>query len=337
MKAAAFGDPGSIELLTAASPETPPGWVRLSVGSVGICGTDLHLLHGRMGDRRGISPGHEVGGTLEAVGDDVTLTTGTRVAVEPLHGCGTCHHCRNGFPNRCAGLTLFGVTASGGMAEQLSVPAACVYPVAEGVSDTMAALCEPLAVCLRAVRLADVAMGHRVAILGAGSIGLCAIVAAQAAGAREVFVTARHGHQRELALDLGATEVFADGRSATAALGDQHVDVVLETVGGSARTLAEAIHLVRPGGVIGMVGAFDGSTPIPAFQFMAKELRMVGSSCYGHEGPEKDFAQATRLAAAYQDALVPLVTHTFALDEVEAAFATAEDKSTGSIKVHVRP
>jgi threonine dehydrogenase-like Zn-dependent dehydrogenase len=337
MKAAAFADPGSIEIIEAQTPELPPGWVRLSVASVGICGTDLHLLHGMMGDRRGIQPGHEVSGIIEHVGDGVALQSGTRVAVEPAHGCGECHHCQSGFPNRCAKLTLFGVTTNGGMADLLAVPAQCLHPIAADVSLTMAALCEPLAVCLRAARLADIGPGDRVAILGAGSIGLVAIVAARAAGAEEVYITARHPHQQALAQAMGADRVFANGRDAAAALGNENVDVVIETVGGEADTLTEAIYLARPGGTIAMLGAFAGTPEVPAFVFMAKELRLVGSNCYGHDGPHGDFALATQLAQKYQDDLLPLVTHTFALDQVAEAFATAEDKSTRSVKVHVQP
>ena len=95
-----------------------------------------------MGDRRGIQPGHEVGGVVETVSDGVTLPTGTPVAIEPAHGCGTCHHCQGGFANRCQSLTLFGVTANGGMADLLVVPEHCVYPLAETVSTTMGAMCD---------------------------------------------------------------------------------------------------------------------------------------------------------------------------------------------------
>jgi|TARA_B100000315_G_scaffold173231_1_gene161652 threonine dehydrogenase-like Zn-dependent dehydrogenase len=234
-------------------------------------------------------------------------------------------------------LTLYGVTTNGGMADLLAVPAHCVHPLSGGITMTMAALCEPLAVCVRAMRLANVGPGDRVAVLGAGSIGLIAIVAARAAGAKDVYITARHEHQREFARALGATEVFADGTSAATALGERLVDVVIETVGGEADTLVEAIHLARPGGTIAVLGAFTGAPPIPALMVMAKELHLVGSSCYAHDTPEGDFALATQLAQRHQDDLVALVTHTFALDQVAAAFATAEDKGTGSIKIHVRP
>lgn len=337
MRAAVFGAPGVIEVVDTQAPEVPPGMLCIRVQSVGICGTDLHLLHGQMGDRRGIQPGHEVGGTIETVGDGVGLDPGALVAVEPTHGCGDCHHCRGGFPNRCGALTLYGVTANGGMADYLVVPEHCVYTLPGSTGATVAAMCEPLAVCVRGYRLGGLCPGARVGIVGAGSIGLVGIIAARAMGAAAVYVTARHPHQQALARELGAAEVFADARAAVAALGETHVDFVLETVGGTADTLTESIHLARAGGTICMLGAFAGMIPIPAFQFLAKELNLVGSSCYAHDGPDPDFGLAVKLAPRYRDELAKLVTHTFAIDEVAQAFATAEDKTTGSIKVHVRP
>ena len=86
-----------------------------------------------------------------------------------------------------------------------------------------------------------------------------------------------------------------------------------------------------------MLGAFEGSPALPAFQFLGKELHLVGSSCYGHEGPEADFASAVRMAGDHQSDLVNLVTHTYALDQVAEAFDTGQDKGTGSIKVHIAP
>lgn len=337
MKAAAFGDNHSINLLETDAPEIPPGWVRVAVGSVGICGSDLHMLHGMMGDRRGITPGHEVAGVVESVGDNVSVATGTRVAVEPIHGCGNCHHCLGGYPQRCKQMMLFGLTTNGGMADLVCVPEHCLHPVENDISMTMAALCEPLAVCLRALRLANMSPGARVGILGAGSVGLVAIVAARALGAAEVYITARHPHQQALANGLGATAAFADRDGAFGAIGGEHLDITVETVGGTADTLVDATQLTRSGGTIAMLGAFDGSPALPAFQFLGKELRLVGSSCYGHEGSESDFASAVRMAGDYQSDLLNLVTHTYKLDEAAEAFATAKDKRTGSIKVHITP
>jgi threonine dehydrogenase-like Zn-dependent dehydrogenase len=337
MKAAKYGDPGVVTLVERDIPEPQPDWLRIAVGSAGICGSDLHMIHGALGDMKGLQPGHEVSGVVAMVGDGVQIPTGTQVAVEPLHGCGTCVHCHSGRPNRCANHRIFGVSAKGGMAEFLIVPAHCVHQVAAELPSSIAALVEPMAVCVRAVRLAGVGIHDRVAILGAGSIGLVAIVAALAAGASEVYVSARHTHQHELALHLGATQVFDSGPYMLKTLGDQHIDVVVETVGGTASTLDESVALARSGGTIVMLGLFEGSPRMSALLFCTKELTMVGSNCYGREAVQGDFAVATELVARHSTMLAPIITHTFSLDQVVEAFATAADKANNSIKAQIQP
>lgn len=337
MRAAVFGDTGTIGIVDREAPEPRPGWVRLAVSAVGICGSDLNLLYAHRDTSRGVQPGHEVAGIVDAVGDGVELAAGTRVAVEPLVGCGQCAFCRRGEHNLCPTLKLCGFTRPGGMAEFVNVPAAGLYPVAADIPPHVAALAEPMAVCVRGVRLGAIDLGERVAVLGCGSIGLLTIVAARAAGAGEVLATARYAHQRELALALGADAVFDDADTLLSAAGDQHVDVVVETVGGHADTLTEAVRVARNGGRIVMLGVFEGTPGLPAFDFFRKELVLRASNCYGRERHEPDFALATRLVSAHRADVEPLVTHRFKLDEVARAFATAADKKSRSIKVQVEP
>lgn len=337
MRAALFGQPGSIGLVEADLPEPEPGWVRLATGAVGICGTDLHLMHGMVGSVAGLQPGHEVAGTVDVVGDDVDLAAGTRVAVEPLHGCGECAYCAGGLHNLCTRNRLFGVTAKGGMADFLVVPVSCLHVVPDDLDMHVAALSEPMAVCVRAVRLAAVGLRDRVVVLGAGSIGLCAIVAARHAGAAEIYATARYPQQAELASALGADAVFSSGAALLEAVGQDTVDVVLETVGGRADTLTESVRIARRGGRVAVIGLFEGAPGLPGFEFVTKELTLVGSNCYGRNAHHGDFALAAEIVAAERDLIAPLVTHEFKLDQVADAFAAAEDKSAGVIKVQIVP
>ncbi len=336
MKAAVIAGRGRVEVVERDMPEPKPGWVRLAMGAVGICGSDLNLLQGELIDPTGLQPGHEVAGYVDAVGDGVSLASGLAVALEPLHGCGTCFHCATGHHNLCEGGRLFGVSAKGGMAEYLTVPASCLHVLPDGTDMQIAALAEPLAVAVRGVRLGRVGIGSRVIVLGAGSIGLMSVVAARAAGAEEILVTARYPQQAEFARSLGATAVFAD-LDALVKAGAIGADVVIETVGGRADTLTEAVTAVRRGGVIVMLGVFEGSPRIPGLGFFYGELTLVASNCYAHDAPIGDFALATRLVARHASALSPLVTHRFSLDEVAEAYATAADKKRGAIKVHIRP
>lgn len=337
MKAAVFDETGELALVERNLPDPKPGWVRLAVTAVGICGSDLNLLYGQRGTSRGVQPGHEVAGIIDAVGDGVALASGAHVVLEPVIGCGSCRYCRTGLHNLCPEMRICGFMRPGGMAEFLTVPADALYATPHGIPAHIAALTEPMAVCVRGVRLARLGLGERVAILGAGSIGLLTILAARAAGAAEVSITARHPHQQALAHALGADAVFASGAELLDAVGTQHVDVVIETVGGHADTLGESMRIVRNGGRIVMLGVFDRPPALPAFEFFQKELTLAASNCYGRECHQSDFSIAVSLVAHHRDRLEPLVTHRFKLDEVARAFATAADKTTHSIKVQVQP
>ncbi len=343
MRAAVFGDTGRIVVIDRDPPEPRPGWVRLAVSSVGICGSDLNFLYAHGDQSRGVQPGHEVAGWVDAAGDDastaagVPVTAGMPVAVEPLIGCGNCDHCRRGARNLCPTLKLCGFAVRGGMAELMIVPADLLYPLPTDLPAHVAALSEPMAVCVRGVRLAEIGLGDRVVVLGAGSIGLLTILAARDAGAREILITARHPHQRDMALALGADAAFDSADALVSAVGDQHADVVVETVGGRADTLTEAVGIARNGGRVLMLGVFEGSPTLPGFDFFRKELTLRASNCYGRERHAVDFAVATTMVDRHRTALAPLVTHRFKLDQVAEAFAAAADKTSRSIKVQVEP
>lgn len=337
MKAAHFDGPGIVKLGEFPNPEPPPGWVRIGVSSVGICGSDLHLLQGHNFPNEGMRPGHELAGFIESTGDGVSLASGELVSVEPLLGCGHCFSCDTGFRNRCVDFRIFGLHEPGGIAEYVNVPADLVYPLPRTLDPQIGALCEPMAVVCRGLRLGRVGIGSRVAVMGAGSIGLLSVLAAKATGASEVYVTARYPRQAELARHFGADGVFDGGKSLFKAVGSSHIDVAIETVGGTASTLREACRIVRPGGAIVMLGIFDGDVAIPGYEFATRELSMYGSSCYARDIAERDFGAAVRMVTRLADRLAPLNTHTFGLDQVARAFATAADKSQGAIKVQIGP
>jgi threonine dehydrogenase-like Zn-dependent dehydrogenase len=337
MKAAVWNDKGSLDVVDRAVPEPKPGWVRLRVAAVGICGTDLHFRRGAFPSPAGLQPGHEIGGVVDAVGAEVALGAGTAVAVDPLVVCGECWACRSGHPNRCAKRVLLGVSGRGGCAELATVPGYAAYPLPPGVAAAAGALVEPLAVCVRGVRRGRVTSGDRVAILGAGTIGLMSILAARSAGASHLSIVARHPHQREAADALGADGVFENADAVLRELGDSSFDCVIETVGGQASTLSDAVRLARPGGVVSMLGVFEAPAALPALDFSIKELELVGSNCYGRVGPRTDFAIAIDLLRKHQGELIALVTHRFALEQINRAFEAAADKRSRSIKVHILP
>lgn len=337
MKAAVYGGPEVISVKERRLPEPEPGWIRIAVTAGGICGSDLHIYHAALGNPKGMQPGHEVAGIIDAVGDGSRLPVGSHVAVEPLLGCGDCHQCHVGRANLCGEVKLFGIALPGGLAEYVCVPEALVHELPAGLSRSAAALSEPMAVCVRGARIGGIGLGDRVAIIGAGTIGLLSILTAKHAGAAEVLITARHPHQQALARALGADRVFDGARGLLEAVGDQHADVVVETVGGMTETLTEAVNIARSGGRISLLGVFAGSPALPGMPFFSKELTLAASNCYSRENDQGDFAMGAALAARHADLIEPVVTHTFPLDQVSKAFATANDKSTRSIKVQIHP
>ncbi|HEX7407754.1 MAG TPA: alcohol dehydrogenase catalytic domain-containing protein [Candidatus Binatia bacterium] len=339
MKAAFCTQPGTFELREVEQPTPGPGEAVVKVRSCGICGSDLHFFHGGFPPPM-VCPGHEISGEVVAVGDGANVRPGARVAIEPLLVCRECSYCRTGDYQLCEKFRLAGTTDDGGFAEYIRMPAYALFPLPAKVDFEVGALTEPLAVAVHGVRLANVRLGDRVAIQGAGTIGLLSVAAAKAAGAAEVWITARHPQQRAAAESLGASRVFL-GPDASGEISDaarqQLVDVVIETVGGSADTINEAVYLVRPGGSIAVLGVFTTMPSLNAFTLVMKEVRIVGSLTYGRPGPRADFDVALQLLAEQPERFRKLITHRFPLSQIIRGFETAADKRSGSIKVAIRP
>lgn len=308
------------------------GWARLAVAACGICGSDLHFWHGTMPRPMGTAPGHELVGTIV---DGPAGMADVLYAVSPNVACGDCPFCRTGADHLCdraLGRGL-GLGADGGLADQVDTPIRNLAPVTADDA-AVAALTEPLAVALRGVSLAAIEPDSRVLVLGAGTIGLAAALLARDRAA-EVAITARHPHQAAAAEALGVTVLGEpDGVAWAKAVG---ADVVIESVGGGATTMDDAVRACRKGGTIVVLGVFDGPRPVDLAKVLMKELRVQGSFCYGSSRRGSEYAAAAALTGRYQHELAALTTHRFPLAQVEDAFAAALDKASGAIKVTVVP
>ncbi len=331
--------PGRFELRGVERPSPGDGEAIVRVRSCGICGSDLHFFHGGFPPPP-VCPGHEISGeVVEGGGAAGALRAGDRVAVEPLVVCRECWACRSGEYQLCRQLRILGTMVDGGMAEYVRVPAYALYALPGVVDFEVGALTEPLAVAVHAVRLASMRLGDRVLVLGAGTIGLLCVAAARAAGAAEVWITARHAHQSAAAAALGAARVFGGADAAAELSAQAHaqpVDVVIETVGGSADTINDAVHLVRRAGCVAVLGVFTTMPSLNALSLIAKEVRIVGSMTYGRPGPRADFDVALALLAAQPERFRALITHRFPLADIARGFETAADKRLGSIKVAIQ-
>lgn len=291
----------------------PDGAVRVHVRSAGICGSDLHML---AWGPLPVTPGHEIGGHL----DD-----GTDVAVWPSQPCGTCDRCLAGQVAQCRSgpAGIFGVGVDGGMADTLVVGERNIVRLPAGVPAADAALVEPIACSVHALRRAGVEPGDRVAVVGAGAIGLGAAAVASWWGCA-VDVAARHPAQR----------------SATAALGagldpDGEYDVVVDAAGTSSATDA-CFRLVRPGGTIAVVASHWEPVTFPVF-WTSKEPTLVAATTHGDHDGGHDMTLAARLLADRPEVAGALITHRLPLDRAADAFRLAGDRAAGAIKVVLEP
>ncbi len=323
-----------IEVRETDMPSPGPGEVLVRVRACGICGSDLHFYHGVFPAMPNISPGHEFAGEVVEVGQDVVgFTAGERVVVEPVRSCRECAACRTGRYHLCQRRVLLGTFAPGGLAEYVSVPAYTLYRVPDALDFELAALAEPLAVAVHGLHLVDLAIGERVLVMGSGTIGLLAVLGAGVAGASEIIATYRHDHQGRAALAAGANRVIKDDE--TAGFEQEGIDVVVETVGGSAPTLGQALGIVRMGGRVSVLGLFTQTVQINALALILKEARIVGGITYCRPGRQSDFDAALCILQKEPDRARAIITHRFPLSQTAEAFATAADKCSGSLKVQI--
>ena len=331
------------DLRVEAAEVAPPGLseVAVRVGAGGICGSDLHYWQdggfGTVRVRQPIILGHEVAGTVEALGDAVQdLRVGDRVALNPSHPCGQCLYCRRGEEQHCLEMRFWGSAmrmphVQGGFRRHVVTAARQCVKVGDEVSVGEAAMSEPLAVALHAVAQADELRGRRVLVTGFGPIGAVVLLAARHAGAGEIVATDVVDEPLEMARRLGAAAAVNVAANPTAlAEGERdkgRFDVAFEC-SGNPRALAQAIACVRPRGTIVQVGV-GGAFDVPMNTVVAKELRLVGTFRFHPE-----FEQAARLISRREIDVRPLITATRPLEQAEAAFALAADKRA-AMKVQI--
>ena len=266
MRAVALTAAGSLEVIDKPDPVPGVGEVVLEVGRCGICGSDLHLK-----DSGFLPPGtvmgHELAGTVVAVGDSVDRAmTSRRYAVLPGLRCGTCDACRRGDTQLCPhqAPTAVGLgVLDGGYAEFVRIPAAMCYPMPDTMTDEQGALVEPYAVGLHAVRRSRANDDPEAvtAVIGAGPIGLMTLAALKAAGVKHVSVAERSESRAAVAASMGATTVVDDATALPRAIG-QEPDIVFDCAGVPA-TPNLAVEMVRPGGQVMLVGVVNIGEMIP--------------------------------------------------------------------------
>ena len=293
MKALRWYARQDVRYVDAPEPSPGPGMLKIKVKLAGICGTDLkEYAYGPVlipPDKAPITMGHEFAGTVAEVGKGVKgFKIGDRVSGVGYYYCGECYCCKMGRYNLCVNQGFTGLFTDGCMADYFVIPQYACYKLPDSVTDEMGALVEPLAVALHAIGQAKVKKGDTVAVLGDGTIGLCSLLAAKAAGASKVYMIAKHKGRGGLAAKMGAAAVIYSGegnavkelQSLTGGIG---TDAAIECVG-RPETPQTAVELTRRGGIAVITGIFDKPGIVDFSTMTFTEITMVGSSIYVHEG-----------------------------------------------------
>ena len=316
--------PSGVTVVDAEVPIPDQNQVLVRVAVAGVCGSDVHALQGRHPFiTLPYPPGHEVSGTVEAVGPGASLAVGTRVTMEPFLPCWECKQCRAGRQNICERLRFFGCAHDqGGMADYFTVDQRRLHVIPSSLSWRQAAFIEPLGTPVHASRLVGGLAGKTVVILGAGTIGLLTLKVARTQGAGRVVMTARSARSRERAAKFGADAVI-DATAPDAAflvreaLGES-ADVVFDCVAEQS-TMDQALAMANKGGTVVVVGVPPAPVTIPLPMIQDSQLRIQGSATYLPE----DFADAIGLLTSGAVDVADLVTAVHPLDEAAAAFADA--------------
>jgi L-iditol 2-dehydrogenase len=339
MKAGIYSGPQDIRVQEIPVPTIKPGHVLVQNKASGICGSDLHEYFGAWNQPTNIASGHEFSGVVVEVGSEVTaVAKGDPVCAECFSHCGECTFCRTGLYNLCANRSYIGTREGhGGFAEYALLPESSVFVLPSTFSFEEGALVEPLAVAYRSLFRTHPRSSDQIAILGAGTIGLCCVAVAKAIGLRNILVTAKYEQQVKMAETLGANQILRTSTESyetalNEAASSDAIDIVIDTIA-LEQTFQDALTLIRKGGTVCLVGGYTHSFNAALRPIVSKELQVVGSMCYGYSGMQKDFSAVIELVARKKVNALPLITHRFPLTEISQAFRTAVDKVTGSIKV----
>jgi (R,R)-butanediol dehydrogenase/meso-butanediol dehydrogenase/diacetyl reductase len=338
MKALRWYTRRDLRYVDVPDPSPGPGQLKIKVSLAGICGTDLkEYAKGPVmipRDKVPLTMGHEFVGKVAAVGKGVEgFKVGDRVSGVGYWYCGECYCCKKGFYNICVNQGFTGLLTDGCFAEYFIIPAYACYKLPDSVSSAAGVMVEPLAVGLHAVNQGKVRPGDTVAILGDGTIGLCILIAAKAAGAGAVYMVAKHRGRGELARRLGANDViYYDDANPTerfqAITGGPGADVAFECVG-NPETPQLTVNLTRRAGTTVLAGVFDRPGMVDFSSLSFTERSMVGSSIYIDEG-----RQAIDLLAKKTIDLTPLITSSVPLkDAVKLGFEALLTDKDANIKV----
>ena len=316
-------------------PEISDGQVLVKIMKIGVCGSDIHVYHGTHPfTSYPVTQGHEVSGKIVKTGANVTdLREGQKVTIEPQVCCGKCYPCTHGKYNLCEELKVMGFQTTGTASEYFAVDASKVTPLPDEMTFNEGAMIEPLAVTVHAAKRFPELEGAKVAILGAGPIGILLAQSCKALGAAEVMMTDISDYRLELAKSVGADYVFNTsgkdfGEALIEAFGPDKADVIYDCAGNDT-TMGQAIKYARKGSTIILVAVFDRMAQVDLAVLNDHELDLNTTMMYRHE----DYVDAIRLVNEGKIRLKPLMSSHFAFKDYLKAYEYIDANHEFTLKV----
>jgi len=337
MRQAVMTEPGVIEFSDVDPPSPGPGQVMLRINRIGVCGTDVHVYHGR----HPFTPfpviqGHEFSAVVEAVGDGVTgIPVGAKATAWPQETCGKCRPCLRGEYNICEELKVRGFQAPGVARDLFVTEADKVVLLPDEFTFEQGAFIEPLAVGVHSTGRAGDLTGRNVVVLGAGPIGNFVAQVCRCRGAGGVLITDLSDFRLDVAAQCGIEAVSNASREPLAdavkrVFGDGGFSVAFECVGVE-DTLTQAVDAIDKGGRIVVLGVFGDKPRIDMSVVGEHELSLIGTLMYRHE----DYVQAIEWIAAGRIRTEPLDSKHFPFERYADAYAFIDAQGDKSMKVFI--
>lgn len=328
-------NPGEIMFQEIPVPEVKEDQVLVKIMYIGICGSDIHVYHGKHPfTKYPVTQGHEVSGEIVQLGAQVTgFQIGQKVTIEPQVYCGECYPCRHGKYNLCEELKVMGFQTTGTASEFFAVDASKVTPIPETMSYEEGAMIEPLAVAVHAVKQMGDVSGMNIAVIGAGPIGNLVAQTAKGMGAAKVMITdvsdLRLEKAKECGIDVCVNTKNRDfGEAMLDAFGPDKADVIYDCAGNNI-TMGQAIKYARKGSVIVLVAVFAGMAEIDLAVANDHELDIKSTMMYRHE----DYIDAIRLTEEGKVHLRPLISKVFAFQDYLKAYQYIDSNRETTMKV----
>lgn len=337
MKQAVMIEPGQIEFRQVDKPAVRDHEILMQTRRIGVCGSDIHVFHGKHPyTSYPVVQGHEVAGVVAEVGPAVEgIAVGDKITFTPQVICGECYPCRHGMYHVCESLKVMGFQTGGAAQEFFVLPEWNVFKLPDDMSLDHAAMIEPVAVAVHAVRRGGDVTGNKVLVLGAGTIGNLVAQVARAFGAAAVMITDINDYKLAKAtacrIDFAVNTARADLNEALRRdFGPDRADLILECVGVQA-TATQAVECARKGSTVVIVGVF-GEQPVVNLGLVQDwELNLVGTAMY----QKTDYEAAIQLVVGGKLRLDELFTHRFPFDDYLAAYHVIEQSNGEYMKVLV--